>query len=92
MAVRIEDVKPTGDRILVKRLNGSTDMTDGGIVVPETAQELGDKAIVVELGSKAEGVEVGQEVIIGKYAGTEVVAEGCSYLILRAEDVLAAYV
>lgn len=89
-------VRPLYDRVLVKRAEEET-KTKGGIFIPTTAQEkpvLGDviavgKGKVLEDGSlRALDVKVGDRVMFGKYAGTEVKIEGEEHLILREEDIL----
>ena len=99
MAITIDDIKPTGDRILVKRVDDAQDTTDGGVIIPDTAQKAGDRATVVHVGEGAvvDGkrvpieITVGTDVLIARYAGTEVVVGDTSYLIMRVADVLGVY-
>lgn len=67
--------------------------TVGGIIIPDSAKEKPAKAEVVAVGpgSKDEpmSLQVGDVVLYGKYAGTEVEHEGEKYLIMRQSDVLA---
>jgi chaperonin GroES len=91
------DIEPLDDRILVKRLEAE-EKTAGGIVLPDTAKEKPQKGEVVaagpgkmlDNGKRAQlSVKVGDEVLFGKYSGTEVKVSGEEYLIMREGDVLA---
>jgi chaperonin GroES len=93
MAVKI---KPLGDRLLVKPLEGE-EVTPGGIVLPETAKEKPQKGEVLAVGPGArdeEGkriamdVSVGNKILFAKYAGTEIKVDNDKLLILRESDVL----
>ena len=90
-------VQPLGDRVLVKALE-SEEKTKGGIVLPDTAKERPSKGEIIAVGSgkvfedgsrKPLSVKVGDKIIFGKYAGTEVKIKDQEYLILREEDILA---
>lgn len=90
------NVIPMRDRILVKRLE-EKEVTKGGIIIPDTAKEKPVEGRVVAIG---EGktlengtvirpcVIVGDKILFGKYAGTEIKIEGEEYLIMRDDDVL----
>ena len=85
-------VKPLSDRVLIEP-NPAEEKTAGGLFIPDTAKEkpLAGKVIAVGPGTsdvKME-VKVGDEVIYGKYAGTEVSVEGKDYIIMRQSDILA---
>jgi len=89
-------LRPLQDRIIVKRVEEET-MTAGGIFIPETAKEKPQKGEVVAVGhgKKTEDgkvvpidVKVGEKVLFGKYAGTEIKIEGQEYLIMREDDIL----
>jgi chaperonin GroES len=93
MAVK---VKPLYDRVLVKRIE-SEQVSTGGIIIPDTAQEKTQIGIVEAVGQGkilADGkirplnVKVGDKVIFGKYSGTEFKFEGQEYLISREEELL----
>jgi chaperonin GroES len=84
------------DRIIVKRVEEET-KTAGGIFIPETAKEKPQQGEVVAVGKgkvKEDGtvipmdVKVGDKVLFGKYAGTEVKLDGTDYLIMREDDIL----
>lgn len=91
-------VKPLADRILVKRIETQEVKTGGGIIIPDTAKEKPQEALVVAVGpGKVDDngkriepeVKKGDHILIGKYAGTEVKIDGEEHLILREDDVLA---
>ena len=85
-------VKPLADRVLVEPAEAET-KTASGIIIPDTAKEkpMKGKVIAVGAGKKDEPVTVkaGDEVLYGKYAGTEINIEGVDYLIMRESDILA---
>ena len=90
-------LKPLGDRIVVKQLEAQ-EKTKSGIVVPDSAKEKPQEAKVVAVGPgkllddgavKALEVKNGDQVLYGKYSGSEVTIDGTDYLILKEEDVLA---
>ena len=92
------EIKPLGDRIVVKPLEAEN-KTKGGIVLPDTAKEKPQEAKVVAVGKgkmlengtiQAPEVKVGDKVLYGKYYGNEITTkEGEELLILREEDILA---
>ena len=86
------NIKPLGDRVLVK-LAPAEEKTVGGIIIPDTAKEkpLQGRVLAVGGGTKDEEMvlKAGDTVLYGKYAGTEVELEGEKYLIMRQSDVLA---
>jgi chaperonin GroES len=90
-------IKPLGDKVLIKRLEAE-EKTAGGIVLPDTAKEKPKQGKVVavgdgrqlESGKKAPfQVSVGDVVLFGSFAGTEVTVEGEEYLLMSEEDILA---
>lgn len=85
-------IKPLADRVLVEPKEAET-KTASGLYIPDTAKEKPQegKVIVAGPGKKDEPMEVkvGDEVIYGKYAGTEVTVEGKKYLIVKQSDILA---
>ena len=86
------NVKPLTDRVLILPAPAE-EKTIGGIIIPDTAKEkpLQGKVVAVGNGTKDEEmvVKVGDEVLYGKYSGTELEFEGTKYLIMRQSDVLA---
>lgn len=91
------NLRPLQDRIIVKRVEEET-MTAGGLFIPETAKEKPQRGEIVAVGNgkKTEDgkvlpldVKVGDIVLFGKYAGTEVKVDGNDYLMMREDDILA---
>jgi chaperonin GroES len=90
-------LKPLGDRLVVKPLEGE-DVTPSGLVLPETAKEKPQKGEVLSVGPGARDedgkriamdVKAKDKVLFAKYAGTEFKIDGEKVLILRESDVLA---
>ena len=85
-------IKPLADRVLVEPKEAET-KTASGLYIPDTAKEKSQegKVIAAGPGKKDEpmDVKVGDEVLYGKYAGTEVTVEGKKYLIVKQSDILA---
>ena len=89
-------VRPLGDRVLVRRLEADEEVR-GGIIIPDTAKEKPMEAEIVAIGegkrlddgSRAPfEVSIGDTVLIGKYAGTEIKFDGENYLILSEGEIL----
>lgn len=84
-------IKPLADRVLV--VPAQAEEKVGGIIIPDTAKEKPQRGKVVAVGNGTKDEEmvlkVGDEVLYGKYAGTELENEGEKYLIMRQSDVLA---
>jgi chaperonin GroES len=88
-------IRPIHDRLLVERIKPSS-KTAGGIIIPETVGEKPQRGIVKAAGAgKYENgvlrkldVKVGDEVLFGKYTGTEVNVDGKDLLVMREEDVM----
>ena len=85
-------IKPLADRVLIKP-DKAEEKSAGGIIIPYSAKEkpLKGKVIAVGKGTKDEAMELkeGNEVLYGKYAGTEIEIEGEKLMIMRQSDVLA---
>ena len=89
-------IKPLEDRILIKMKEGE-ETTKSGIILANSSKEKPQIAEVIEVGpgknidGKIQQVAVkkGENVIVSKYAGTEVKYEGVDYIIVKQEDVLA---
>ena len=92
MAKTSVNVKPLADRVLVEAAEAET-KTAGGIIIPDTAKEkpMKGKVIAVGPGKKDEPttVKVGDSVLYGKYAGTEILVNGKEYLIMKESDIYA---
>jgi chaperonin GroES len=91
------NLKPLGDRILVEAVE-EKEVKKGGIIIPETAKEKPQEAMVVALGTGKlddEGkrvafeVKKGDRVLVSKYGGTEIKVDGKEYKILNSDDILA---
>jgi chaperonin GroES len=86
------NVKPLADRVLVEPA-AAEQKTAGGIIIPDTAKEKPQKGTVVAIGNGKKDepltVKVGDQVLYGKYSGTEISVEGKDYLIMRESDILA---
>ena len=89
-------IKPLQDRVIVKRVE-EEQKTAGGIIIPDTAKEKPQQGEVLAVGpgkvldsgTKLEmTVKVGDRVLFGKYAGSEVKIEGEEVLIMREDDIL----
>ena len=90
-------VRPLHDRILVKRADEAEQKSSAGIIIPDTAKEKPQRGTVVAVGEGkkddsgkriAVDVKEGDEVLFGKYAGTEVKIDGEEYLIMHETDIL----
>ena len=85
-------IKPLADRVLVVPAPAE-EKTIGGIIIPDTAKEKPLKGEVVAVGNGTKDeemiVKVGDTVLYGKYAGTELELDGNKYLIMRQSDILA---
>ncbi len=85
-------IKPLADRVLIKPAVAE-EKTVGGIIIPDSAKEKPLKGEVVAVGHGTKDEEMhlkaGDEVLYGKYAGTELEFDGETYLIMRQSDVLA---
>ena len=83
---------PLTDRVVLKQCEAE-ETTKSGIVLASSAQEKPQTAMVVAVGPGTAEVEmtvsVGQKVIVGKYAGTQVKLDGTEYTIVKQEDILA---
>ena len=86
------NIKPLADRVLIFPAPAE-EKTIGGIIIPDTAKEKPLKGEVIAVGNGTKDEEmvlkVGDTVLYGKYAGTELEVEGAKYLIMRQSDVLA---
>ena len=86
------NIKPLADRVLIKAAEAET-KTIGGIIIPDSAKEKPLKGEVVAVGNGTKDEEmmlkVGDTVLFGKYAGTELEFENSKFLIMRQSDVLA---
>ena len=91
------NIKPLFDRVVIKRMEEEK-MSAGGIVIPDSATEKPIKGEVLAVGAgktldngstRAPTVKVGDKVLFGKYAGTEVKVDGQEILVVKEDDILA---
>ncbi|HSD13563.1 MAG TPA: co-chaperone GroES [Flavobacterium sp.] len=86
------NIRPLSDRVLVEPMAAET-QTASGIFIPDTAKEKPQKGTVVAVGNGTKEhtmtVKVGDTVLYGKYAGTDLKFDGKDYLIMREDDILA---
>lgn len=94
------NINPLDDRVVV-RPNDAEETTAGGIVLPDAAKEKQQRGTVIAVGPgrmldsgqrSPVGVKVGDEVLFGKYGGTEIELDGDEVKILRESDILAKIV
>lgn len=92
MAKSSVSVRPLADRVLVEPAPAET-KTAGGLIIPDTAKEKPMKGKVVAIGNGKKDepitVKVGDTVLYGKYAGTEIQIDGKELLIMRESDIYA---
>ena len=85
-------IKPLSDRVLIQP-NPAEEKTAAGLIIPDTAKEkpLAGKVVAVGPGTSEIKMEIkeGDQVLYGKYAGTEVTIDGETYLIMRQSDIFA---
>ena len=85
-------IRPLADRVLIEPKEAET-KTASGIYIPDTAKEKPQQGAVLAAGPGKKDdpmeVKVGDNVLYGKYAGTEVTVDGKTYLIVKQSDILA---
>ena len=85
-------IKPLADRVLIEPANAE-EKTSGGIIIPDTAKEKPQKGVIVAVGPGTKDekltVKVGDTVLYGKYAGTEITYDDKDYLIMKESDIYA---
>ena len=86
------NITPLADRVLVEPAAAET-KTASGIIIPDTAQEKPQKGKVIAVGPGTKDnpitLKVGDNILYGKYSGTELKHEQSDYLIMRESDILA---
>ena len=86
------NIKPLADRVVVEAALAEQ-KTTGGIIIPDTAKEKPQRGTVLAVGPGKKDepmtVKVGDMVLYGKYAGTEITIDGIDYLIMRESDIVA---
>ena len=86
------NIQPLADRVLVEPAPAE-EKTAGGIIIPDTAKEKPQKGKIIAVGNgkpdEPMTVKVGDDVLYGKYSGTDISVEGNDYLIMRESDIFA---
>ena len=86
------NIIPLADRVLIQQAEAET-TTASGIIIPDTAQEKPQKGTVIAVGKGTKDnpmtVKSGDNVLYGKYAGTELKYNGSDYMIMKESDILA---
>ena len=86
------NIQPLADRVLVEPA-AAEEKTASGIIIPDTAKEKPQRGTVIAVGpgkpEEPTTVKVGDVVLYGKYAGTELQVEGVDYMMMRESDILA---
>lgn len=86
------NIRPLADRVVIEPAEAE-EKTASGLYIPDTAKEKPQRGTVVAVGpgkkDEPTTVKVGEAVLYGKYAGTEINVEGQDYLIMRESDLLA---
>lgn len=86
------NIQPLADRVVVQPALAEA-TTKSGIIIPDTAKEKPQRGTIVAVGSGKKDepmtVKVGDTVLYGKYAGTEISVDGSDYLIMRESDIFA---
>ena len=90
------NIRPLHDRVVIKRMEEER-TSAGGIVIPDSATEKPARGTIVAVGNgkitdsgdvRALDVKVGDEVLFGKYSGTEVKVDGDEVLVMREDDIM----
>lgn len=79
--------QPIGDRVLVQAVV-EENKTASGIIIPDNAKEKPNRAEVKAVGDFVKSIKVGDTVVFGKYAGTELALDGSNYLVLEVKDII----
>ena len=85
------NITPLADRVIIKQAEAET-TTASGIIIPDTAQEKPQKGTVIAVGKGTKDnpmtVKAGDNILYGKYAGTELKHNGSDYMIMKESDIL----
>ena len=91
------NIRPLHDRVIIRRIEDSTNQTAGGLFIPDTAKEKPQEGEVIAVGEgkyKEDGtrqtldVRAGDRVLFGKYSGSEIKLDGEEFLIMREDEIL----
>jgi chaperonin GroES len=89
-------IRPLNDRVIVQRI-AEEEVTKGGIIIPDSAKEKPQEGKVIAVGNGKVlengtklpmDVKVGDKILFGKYAGTEIKLDGEEFLMMREDDIL----
>lgn len=90
-------IKPLHDRVIVRRLDDTSNQTAGGLFIPDSAKEKPQEGEVIAAGDgkykengerQALDVKTGDRVLFGKYSGSEIKIDGEELLIMREDEIL----
>ena len=90
-------IKPLHDRVIVRRLDETSNQTAGGLFIPDSAKEKPQEGEVIAAGDgkykengerQALDVKAGDRVLFGKYSGSEIKIDGEEFLIMREDEIL----
>ncbi len=90
-------IQPLHDRVIIRRIEDSTNQTAGGLFIPDSAKEKPQEGEVIAAGAgkyKEDGsrqaldVKAGDRVLFGKYSGSEIKLDGEEFLIMREDEIL----
>jgi chaperonin GroES len=90
-------IRPLYDRIVVKRIEDSTEKTASGLFIPDSAKEKPQEGEVIAVGAGKRNddgklipldVKAGDRILFGKYSGSDIKLDGNEYLIMREDEVL----
>lgn len=90
-------IKPLHDRVIVRRIEETSNQTAGGLFIPDSAKEKPQEGEVIAAGAgkyKEDGtrqvldVKAGDRVLFGKYSGSEIKIDGEEFLIMREDEIL----
>jgi chaperonin GroES len=93
-------IRPLYDRIVVKRVESEAEKTHGGLYIPDSAKEKPQKGEVVAVGKGKRtedgkvlplDVQVGDQILFGKYSGSDIKLDGNEYLIMREDEILGVF-
>ena len=91
------NIKPLHDRVIIRRIEDSTNQTAGGLFIPDSAKEKPQEGEVIAAGEgkyKEDGtrqtldVKAGDRVLFGKYSGSEIKLDNEEFLIMREDEIL----
>ena len=91
------NIKPLHDRVIIRRIEESSNQTAGGLFIPDSAKEKPQEGEVIAVGEgkyKEDGtrqtldVKAGDRILFGKYSGSEIKLDGEEYLIMREDEIL----